>query len=49
MHRFVLPLEIVGVLLTAALIGAAVLAMDDTTVRESQISEGVVRESKETR
>jgi NADH-quinone oxidoreductase subunit J len=49
MHRFVLPLEIVGVLLTAALIGAAVLAMDDTTVRESRISEGVVRESKETR
>jgi len=49
MHRFVLPLEIVGLLLTAALIGAAVLAMDDTTVRESRISEGVVRESKETR
>jgi NADH-quinone oxidoreductase subunit J len=30
MHRFVMPLEIVGVLLTAALIGAGVLAMDDT-------------------
>jgi len=27
MHRFVLPLEIVGLLLTAALIGAVVLAM----------------------
>jgi NADH-quinone oxidoreductase subunit J len=29
MHRFVLPLEVIGVLLTAALIGAAVLAMDE--------------------
>jgi NADH:ubiquinone oxidoreductase subunit 6 (subunit J) len=28
MHRFVLPLEIMGVLLTAALIGAVVVAMD---------------------
>jgi NADH-quinone oxidoreductase subunit J len=28
MHRFVLPLEIIAVLLTAALIGAGVLAMD---------------------
>lgn len=28
MHRFVLPLEIMGLLLTAALIGAVVLAMD---------------------
>jgi NADH-quinone oxidoreductase subunit J len=28
MHRFVLPLEIIGLLLTAALIGAVVLAMD---------------------
>lgn len=28
MHRFVLPLEIMGVLLTAALIGAVVIAMD---------------------
>jgi NADH-quinone oxidoreductase subunit J len=28
MHRFVLPLEIVGLLLTAALIGAVVIAMD---------------------
>ena len=30
MHQFVLPLEVIGVLLTAALIGAAVLAMDET-------------------
>ncbi|MGA7156234.1 MAG: NADH-quinone oxidoreductase subunit J [Acidobacteriaceae bacterium] len=29
MHRFVLPLEIIGVLLTAALIGAGILAMED--------------------
>ena len=28
MHRYVLPLEIVGLLLTAALIGAVVIAMD---------------------
>src|ERR1017187_8367929 len=28
MHRFVLPLEIMGLLLTAALIGALVIAMD---------------------
>ena len=32
MHQFVLPLEVIGVLLTAALIGAAVLAMDETRV-----------------
>ena len=30
MHQFVLPLEVIGVLLTAALVGAAVLAMDET-------------------
>jgi len=29
MHRYVLPLEIIGLLLTAALIGAGVLAMED--------------------
>ncbi|MHB1023720.1 MAG: NADH-quinone oxidoreductase subunit J family protein [Acidobacteriaceae bacterium] len=29
MHRFVLPLEIMGLLLTAALIGAVVLAMQE--------------------
>jgi NADH-quinone oxidoreductase subunit J len=28
MHRYVLPLEIMGLLLTAALIGAVVIAMD---------------------
>jgi NADH:ubiquinone oxidoreductase subunit 6 (subunit J) len=28
MHHFVLPLEIMGLLLTAALIGAVVIAMD---------------------
>jgi NADH-quinone oxidoreductase subunit J len=28
MHRYILPLEIVGLLLTAALIGAVVIAMD---------------------
>ena len=32
MHQFVLPLEVIGVLLTAALIGAVVLAMDETRV-----------------
>ncbi len=30
MHLFVLPLEVIGILLTAALIGAGVLAMDET-------------------
>jgi NADH-quinone oxidoreductase subunit J len=30
MDRFVLPLEVIGLLLTAALIGAGVLAMDET-------------------
>ena len=29
MHRFTVPLEIVGLLLTAALIGASVIALDD--------------------
>jgi NADH-quinone oxidoreductase subunit J len=29
MHNFVLPLEVIGLLLTAALIGAGVLAMDE--------------------
>jgi NADH-quinone oxidoreductase subunit J len=29
MHHFVLPLEIIGLLLTAALIGAGILAMDE--------------------
>ena len=29
-HRFVLPLEVIGVLLTAALVGAGILAMDET-------------------
>ena len=28
MHRYVLPLEIIGLLLTAALIGAVIIAMD---------------------
>jgi NADH-quinone oxidoreductase subunit J len=36
MHRFVLPLEIVGVLLTAALIGAVVVAMDPGDRLESK-------------
>jgi NADH-quinone oxidoreductase subunit J len=35
MHRFVLPLEIIGLLLTAALIGAAVIAMDEPGIREA--------------
>jgi NADH-quinone oxidoreductase subunit J len=30
MHKFVLPLEVIGLLLTAALIGAGVLAMDES-------------------
>ncbi len=29
MHQFVLPLEVIGLLLTAALIGAGILAMDE--------------------
>ena len=29
MHRFVLPLEVIGLLLTAALVGAGILAMDE--------------------
>lgn len=29
MHHFVLPLEVIGLLLTAALIGAGILAMDE--------------------
>ncbi len=29
MHRFVLPLEVVGLLLTAALVGAGILAIDE--------------------
>ena len=29
MHRFVLPLEVIGLLLTAALIGAGVIAMEE--------------------
>jgi NADH-quinone oxidoreductase subunit J len=29
MHRFVLPLEVIGLLLTAALVGAGVIAMDE--------------------
>ena len=38
MHRYVLPLEIIGLLLTAALIGAVIIAMDpkdDTTMEEA--------------
>jgi NADH-quinone oxidoreductase subunit J len=35
-HRFVLPLEIVGVLLTAALIGAVVLALPEPPESEKQ-------------
>jgi NADH-quinone oxidoreductase subunit J len=34
-HRFVLPLEIIGVLLTAALIGAVVLALPEPALPES--------------
>ncbi len=35
MHRFVLPLEIIGLLLTAALIGAVVLALPEQPASES--------------
>jgi len=38
MHRYVLPLEIIGLLLTAALIGAVIIAMDpkdDTTMEDA--------------
>lgn len=34
MHRFVLPLELIGLLLTAALIGAVVIAMDRKEERQ---------------
>jgi len=34
MHRYVLPLEIMGLLLTAALIGAVVIAMDRSQERK---------------
>ncbi len=34
LHRFVLPLEIIAVLLTAALIGAGVLALEDPSVEK---------------
>jgi NADH-quinone oxidoreductase subunit J len=34
-HRFVLPLEIIGILLTAALIGAVVLALPDSPAPET--------------
>jgi len=38
MHRYVLPLEIIGLLLTAALIGAVIIAMDpkDSASREEE-------------
>ena len=35
-HRFVLPLEIIGILLTAALIGAVVLALPEPPESEKQ-------------
>ena len=34
MNRFVLPLEVVGLLLTAALIGAVIIAMQDSEVKK---------------
>ena len=34
MHHFVLPLEVIGVLLTAALIGAGILAIDEHRVTQ---------------
>lgn len=37
MHRYVLPLEIMGLLLTAALIGAVVLAMQEPAMPELSI------------
>jgi NADH-quinone oxidoreductase subunit J len=36
MHRFILPLEIIGLLLTAALIGAVVIAMDHDVNHEKE-------------
>jgi NADH-quinone oxidoreductase subunit J len=38
MHRYILPLEIIGLLLTAALIGAVIIAMDpkDSASREEE-------------
>jgi NADH-quinone oxidoreductase subunit J len=38
-HRFVLPLEIIGILLTAALIGAVVLALPEPALPEPPESE----------
>jgi len=36
MHRYILPLEIVGLLLTAALIGAVIIAIDPKDREESE-------------
>jgi NADH-quinone oxidoreductase subunit J len=35
MHGYILPLEVIGLMLTAALIGAVILAMKDGPVKES--------------
>ncbi|HWB33105.1 MAG TPA: NADH-quinone oxidoreductase subunit J [Acidobacteriaceae bacterium] len=37
MHRYVLPLEIIGLLLTAALIGAVIIAMDPKDSPQEEI------------
>jgi NADH-quinone oxidoreductase subunit J len=36
MEHYILPLEIIGLLLTAAMIGAVILAMKETTMKETQ-------------
>lgn len=40
MHRYVLPLEIIGLLLTAALIGAVIVAMDPKDALKHEASDG---------
>ncbi len=37
MHRYILPLEIIGLLLTAALIGAVIIAMDPKDSQEDAV------------
>jgi len=36
MHHFVLPLEVIGLLLTAALVGAAIVAMDEPRAKQTR-------------
>jgi NADH-quinone oxidoreductase subunit J len=49
LQRFILPLEIIGLLLTAALIGAAILAVDDAAVHSTATAKTSTTENKEMR